>query len=146
MYFSPNDASLCDLQYQRALRAHDCSEKQNALFLARATREALILEEELAKSRVKEGELALNVLKANVQRAHVHVEEAEYQIGAVRAVLAMDGISEVPVSEDDGNLRRVPPSSDFLSEPTTKSSSEDEDLNTCEFCPFVTRVVLTFSI
>jgi hypothetical protein len=91
------------------------------LNLARATRQSLLIEEQLANQRVKEGEMTMALLYSNVKRAHVQVAEADLRIGALRATLDSEGISEISLSDDE--------ESTFDIIPATSSCKSSEDFN-----------------
>jgi hypothetical protein len=91
------------------------------LNLARATRQSLLVEEQLANQRVKEGEMMMELLLSNVKRAHVQVAEVDLRIGALRATLDAEGISEISLSDDEESAFDIIPAS--------SSCKSSEDLN-----------------
>ncbi|KJA18715.1 hypothetical protein HYPSUDRAFT_57030 [Hypholoma sublateritium FD-334 SS-4] len=83
-------------------QAHDKEKHRQALRLAKATRNTLYLENQLAIQRMREAEIVLSILRSEVQHTDHNVEEADVQVGMARAYLKSRTTYE---SEDD----EVPP-------------------------------------
>jgi hypothetical protein len=81
------------------------------------------MEEQLANQRVKEGEVMMELLYSNVKRAHVQVADVDLHIGALRATLDAEGVSEISLSDDEESIFDVVPAS------SSESSKTSEDLN-----------------
>jgi hypothetical protein len=95
------------------------------LNLARATRQSLLVQEQLANQRVKEGEMMMKLLYSNVKRAHVQVAEVDLRIGALRAMLDAEGISEISLSDDEESIFDIIPASSSSSEDSNNESDSD---------------------
>jgi hypothetical protein len=107
------------VQYYKVLQSYERQEKRQALNLARATRQSLLIEEQLASQQLKEGETMMELLQSNAKRAHVRVTEADLHIGTLRAMLDAEGISEISLSDDEESA--------FDIIPTLSSKSSDNE-------------------
>lgn len=99
---------------------YERGDKRRRLKLAREIRNSLVMEEELTVQLVKEAELALEFLRSDAKKAHLRVETATLEIGAIRAALQQEGISETSVSDDDEEFV-------FAHEPATSSDPISEN-------------------
>lgn len=69
--------------------------------------------------------MMMELLNSNVKRAHVQVAEVDLHIGALRAMLDAEGVSEISLSDDEeSTFDIIPATSSYMS-----SSSESEGLN-----------------
>ena len=114
-------------QYHKALQSYERQEKRKALSLAHATRQSLVIEEQLANQRVKEAEIMMDLLYSNVKRAHVQVAEVDMHIGALRAMLDAEGISEISLSDDEESPFDIIPATSSCESSEGLSNESDSD-------------------
>ncbi|KJA18320.1 hypothetical protein HYPSUDRAFT_57174 [Hypholoma sublateritium FD-334 SS-4] len=75
-------------------KTHDNEKHRQALRLAKATRDSLYLENELAFQRLREAQILLKVLESEARLTEVKMAEAETQVGMARAHLKSRDVCE----------------------------------------------------
>jgi len=100
----------------------DSFDPETALALARATRDVLAAEEEVANLRVEECRLMLETLQDAVDFAHTRLEDAESRIGHLLSTFQQENLSV------DLQIRKLRPSYSYYPDPELSNDVDAMDM------------------
>ena len=100
----------------------DSFDPETALAMARATRDVLAAEEEVASLRVEECRLMLETLQDAVYFAHTRLEDAESQIGHLLSTFQQENLSV------DLQIRKLRPSYSYYPDPELSNDVDAMDM------------------